>query len=184
MTEREKMLAGGMYDPMDPDLISARKRARDLLFRYNGLPPSDEDGQKVLLRDLLGSCGNGVFIEAPFHCDYGTNIHVGDRFFANFDCVFLDVCEIRIGDDCMIAPKVGLYTATHPVDPILRSSGRECGKPITIGNRVWIGGGASLLPGITIGNDVVIGAGSVVTQDFPDRVVIAGNPAKILHRLP
>lgn len=183
MKEREKMLAGEMYDPMDAELVSARKRARDLLFRYNGLPPSEEEGRSVVLRELLGGGGKSVFIEPPFHCDYGTNIHVGERFYANFDCVFLDVCEIRIGDDCMIALKVGIYTATHPIDPVLRTSGRECGKPISIGNRVWIGAGSTLLPGITIGNDVVVGAGSVVTRSFPDRVVIAGNPAKIIRHL-
>ncbi len=183
-TEREKMLAGEMYDPMDPELVFARKRTRDLVFRYNGLQPSEEEGRRALLREMLGSGGNSVFIEPPFHCDYGANIHLGDRVFANFDCVFLDVCEIHIGDDCMIAPKVGIYTATHPVDPVLRTSGRECGKPISIGNRVWIGAGSMLLPGITIGNDVVIGAGSVVTKSVPDRVVVAGNPARIIRRLP
>lgn len=183
MTEKEKMLAGEMYDPADSNLVLARKRARDLVFRYNGISPSEDENRKTALRELLGSCGEEASIEPPFHCDYGFNIHVGNHFFANFDCVFLDVSEIRIGDDCMIAPKVGIYTATHPVESSLRISGREYGKPVTIGNRVWIGAGAILLPGVTIGDDAVVAAGAVVTKDIPGRVVAAGNPARILRHI-
>lgn len=122
-------------------------------------------------------------MEPNIRFDYGYNTYVGENFYANFDCTILDVCEVRIGDNCMLAPGVHIYTATHPIDPVERNSGQEFGKPVTIGNNVWIGGGAIINPGVTIGDDVVIASGAVVTKDVPDRVVVGGNPAKIIKRL-
>ncbi len=129
---------------------------------------------------MFGSTGESIYLEPNLRCDYGYNIHVGENFYANFDCVFLDVCEIRIGDNCFIAPGVHIYTATHPLDPNERSSGVEYGKPVKIGNNVWIGGRAVINPGVTIGDNVVIASGAVVTKDVPDNVVVGGNPAKII----
>lgn len=124
-----------------------------------------------------------AYIEPTFRCDYGYNIFLGNNFFANFDCVMLDVCPIRIGDNCMLAPGVHIYTATHPIDPVARNSGAELGKPVTIGNNVWIGGRAVINPGVTIGDNVVVASGAVVTKDVPDNVVVGGNPARIIKKL-
>jgi len=182
-TEKEKMLAGEMYLSMDPQLVEDRRRCRELTDHFNN-SPLDLDLRRGILHELLGSCDDRVFIEPTFKCDYGYNIHVGKRFYANYDCIILDVCEVRIGDDCMLAPRVGIYTATHPLDPLARTSGAELGKKIVIGNRVWIGGNAVIVPGVRIGNDVVVAAGAVVTKDVPNRAVVAGNPAKIIKMIP
>ncbi|PYZ95115.1 acetyltransferase [Salipaludibacillus keqinensis] len=180
MTEKEKMLQGSLYKPADPQLLKERENAREMMKWLNELAVTDYTGKESLLRKLFGSAGKNVFLEPPFFCDYGSNIHVGDDFFANFNCTFLDVCSITIGDRCMIAPQVQIYTATHPLDPTERSSGKEFGKPVVIGHDVWIGGGAIINPGVTIGNNAVIGSGSVVTKDVPDYAVVGGNPARIL----
>jgi len=182
-TEKEKMLAGEMYVANDPQLVQERLNARRLTRLYNQTLETDLEGRKAILRELLGSMGGDIYIEPPFRCDYGYNIHVGENFYANFDCVFLDVCEIRIGDNCMIAPGVHIYTATHPLDPTARNSGREFGKPVRIGHNVWIGGLAVINPGVTIGNNVVIASGAVVTKDVPDNVVVGGNPARVIKEI-
>lgn len=136
-----------------------------------------------LLKELFGSTGETIYIEPSFRCNYGYNIHVGENFYANFNCVILDVCEISIGDNCFIAPGVHIYTATHPLNAKERISGLEYGKPVTIGNNVWIGGGSIINPGVQVGDNVVIGSGSVVTKDVPDNVVIGGNPARIIKEI-
>lgn len=182
-TEKDKMLCGELYDAANPQLLQERLNARRLTRLYNQTIETDEEKRTALLKELFGSTGKNINIEPTFRCDYGYNIHVGENFYANFDCVFLDVCEIRIGDNCFIAPGVHIYTATHPLDPIERISGKEFGKPVTIGHNVWIGGRAVINPGIIIGNNVVIASGAVVTKDVPDNVVVGGNPAKIIKSI-
>jgi maltose O-acetyltransferase len=177
-SEREKMIAGELYRASDPELAAARLRAQELLVRYNASVPADARARESLLRELFGAVGDAPTVMPRFSCDYGFNIRAGRNLFVNFDCVFLDVAPITIGDDVQIAPVVQLLTATHPLDPAVRRSGLEGGKPIRIGNNVWIGGGAIVLPGVTVGDDAVIGAGSVVTRDVPAGVVVVGNPAR------
>lgn len=179
-TEKEKMLSGELYIAADPQLVNERLNARRLTRLFNQSLETEESLRIDLLRQLLGSCGKNLYIELSFRCDYGYNIHVGENFYANFDCVFLDVCEIRIGDNCFMGPGVHLYTATHPIDPIERTSGAEYGIPISIGHNVWIGGRAILNPGVSIGDNVVIASGAVVTKSVPANVVVGGNPAKII----
>ena len=158
-------------------------KAKDLCWEYNTIKPSDEEKKKEILQELLGTYHPLAFIEQTFRCDYGYNIHVGENFFANYDCVILDVCKVTIGDNCMLAPRVCIYTATHPLDATTRISGLEYGKEVKIGDNVWIGGSAVIVPGVTIGNNVVVAAGAVVTKDVPDNVVVGGNPAKIIKEL-
>jgi maltose O-acetyltransferase len=181
--EYQRMIAGELYAPGDPELVAARARARSLEFRFNHTPPERADERDRILRELLGTVGESVEIEPTLHCDYGVNIHLGDHFYANANCVLLDVAEIRIGDQVMLAPGVQLLTATHPVDPVERTSGRELGFPITVGNRVWLGGGVIVGPGVTIGDDVVVGSGAVVVKDLPAGVVAVGNPARVVREL-
>jgi maltose O-acetyltransferase len=181
--EYQRMISGQMYLSSDPELVAARARARSLEFRFNHTPPEQADERRRILRELLGSTGDAFEIEPTLHVDYGMHIHIGEGFYANANCVMLDVAEIRIGDDTMLAPGVQLLTATHPVDAQQRVSGRELGFPISIGSRVWLGGGAIVCPGVTIGDDVVVGSGAVVVKDLPDRVVAVGNPARIVRQL-
>lgn len=178
-SEKEKMLAGEIYFADDPELLRERIRARRLTRLFNDSRENELPQRSSLLDQLLGSHGGGLSIEPPLYCDYGYNIHVGERFYANFGCVILDVCEVRIGDDCLLAPGVHIYTASHPVDPKLRAAKQEFGRPVAIGNNVWIGGNAIILPGVVIGNNVVVAAGSVVTKNIPDNALVAGNPAVI-----
>ena len=177
------MVSGKPYLSNDPELVAARARARSLEFRFNHTPPEESATRSQLLRELFGSTGESLEIEPNLHVDYGFNIHLGERFYANANCVLLDVAEIRIGEDTMLAPGVQLLTATHPVDAEERISGRELGFPITIGDRVWLGGGVIVGPGVTIGDDVVVGSGTVVIKDLPDRVVAVGNPARVVREL-
>ena len=179
-SEKEKMLHGELYNPADPELIKKKLNARRLTRLYNETVETDEDKRAELLKELFGSTGKTLFIEPTLRCDYGSNIHVGENFYANFDCVFLDACEIRIGDNCFIAPGVHIYTATHPLNAEERISGVEYGKPVNIGDNVWIGGMSVINPGVTIGNKAVIASGSVVTKNVPANVVVGGNPAKII----
>lgn len=181
-TEKQKMLRGELYNCLDEQLMQERLRARELVTQYNQQTLGSA-GANETLQELLGSSGKDVFIETPFRCDYGYNIHVGDGVFMNFNCVLLDVCEIRIGARTLFGPGVQLYAATHPLDVATRRSGLENGKPITIGEDVWLGGGAIVLPGVTIGDGSVIGAGSVVTKDVPPMCVYAGNPAKFIKKV-
>ncbi|MBB6175631.1 maltose O-acetyltransferase [Anoxybacillus tengchongensis] len=182
-SEKEKMVSGQLYRATDPELVKEREHARKLTRLLNETLETEHERRVALLKELFGSTGEHVYIEPPFYCDYGYNIHVGENFFANFNCVFLDVCEIRIGNNCLIGPGVHIYTATHPIDPTERASGLEYGKPVIIGDHVWIGGRAIINPGVNIGNNVVIASGAVVTKDVPNNVVVAGNPAKIIKQL-
>eukprot|EP01119_Soliformovum_irregulare_P006584 TRINITY_DN1879_c0_g1_i1.p1 TRINITY_DN1879_c0_g1~~TRINITY_DN1879_c0_g1_i1.p1 ORF type:complete len:216 (+),score=40.18 TRINITY_DN1879_c0_g1_i1:48-650(+) len=177
-------MAGEMYFSGDPQLVAERKQCRRLMRRFNqDAEDANDDDREKLMKDLIPNCGSYNFIEPPFACDYGFNIHMGDRVFINFNCVILDVNKVEIGHDTMFAPNVQIYTATHPVDCVLRDTGRELGFPIKIGNHCWLGGGCIILPGVTLGDNVTVGAGAVVTKSFPSNVVIAGNPAKVIKQL-
>ena len=180
MTEKEKMLAGEMYMPYDPQLVEERNHAREVTFQFNHSDSPDRCG---LLRKLFGRTGEKVHVSPVFWCDYGSNIYVGENFYMNNNCIILDVCEVHIGDNCLIGPMVGIYTATHPLDAIQRREAKEYALPITVGNDVWIGGGVTVLPGVTIGSNCVIGAGSVVVHDIPDNSVAVGNPCKVIKTL-
>jgi maltose O-acetyltransferase len=184
MTEREKMLGGEMYDPSDAELTALRNKARSLCDEYNLTPVARGEKRTEILKKLFGGIGGNIKIEPSFHCDYGCNIYVGKEFYANFNCVILDVARVDIGDNCMLAPNVGIYTATHPVDPFLRNGGREYAKPIKIGNNCWLGAGCIINPGVTLGNNVVIASGAVVTKSFPDNVVAGGVPARVIGDIP
>ena len=183
MTEKEKMLRGMLYDANDSALCADRVRAKELCHAYNQLRPSDAAGMRELLRQLLGKTGETFCVTAPFWCDYGCNIRVGRRFFANFNFTVLDEAPVTVGDDCFIGPNVSIYTACHSTNPEERNSRREWAKPVTIGDNVWIGGSVTILPGVTIGSNVTIGAGSVVVKDIPDGCVAVGNPCRVLKML-
>ena len=181
-TETEKMLAGELYDPLDPDLVAAREQARDLCWDLNATRESETEKRRSILTQLFGRGGDSVWMQPPFFCDYGRNIQLGERVFFNFNCVVLDVCLVRIGDFTLFGPAVQIYTAKHPMNAELRRK-QEYGKPIEIGSDVWVGGGAMLCPGVTIGSKSVIGAGSVVTKDIPEGVVAVGNPCRVLREI-
>lgn len=183
MTEKEKMLRQMLYDAnYDAELVEERRQAKELCHDFNALRPSDEAGRQELLRRLLGKMGNACCIVAPFWCDYGYNIEVGDNFFANHNTVILDGGKVTFGNNVFVAPNCGFYTAGHPIDAKQRNAGLEYAYPITVGNDVWIGAGVQVLPGVNIGNNVVIGAGSVVTKDIPDNSVAVGNPCRVIRR--
>jgi maltose O-acetyltransferase len=181
-TEREKMLAGELYDPLDAELVAARDRARNLCQDLNAMREADQAERRRILRELLGAGGEDVWIQPPFFCDYGSNIWLGRKCYFNFNCVVLDVCAVRVGDHSLFGPGVQIYTATHPVEFELRRT-QEFGKPVTIGSDVWVGGGAIICPGVTIGSRTIIGAGSVVTRNMPDYVFAAGNPCRVIRTL-
>lgn len=182
-TEREKMIAGRLYDPGDPELVAERKRSQALMRDYNATVYGD-DTRGALLAALLGTLPDRIAIRAPFYVDYGWNIALGEGVFLNYGCVLLDVCPIRIGDGTQIGPMTQILTADHPRDGETRAAGLEFGRPVTIGRNVWIGGGAILLPGVTVGDDAVIGAGAVVTRDVAEGTTVAGNPARPLVSRP
>tara|TARA_Y100000780_G_scaffold228649_1_gene246686 strand:+ start:639 stop:1136 length:498 start_codon:yes stop_codon:yes gene_type:complete len=164
MSEKEKMLAGKLYDPSDEELLKLRLNARLLTEELNATSVEFHQKRVEIIRHLFGTTGDNIHIESYFNCDYGSNIHVGDNFYANFGCVILDVAEVKFGKNCLLAPQVGIYTATHPLDPIARNSGLELAKPIKIGDNCWIGGHAVINPGVTLGNNVVVASGTVVTK--------------------
>jgi maltose O-acetyltransferase len=180
MTEKEKMLAGELYNAVDEQLVLERINARKMTRLFN---ESTDKNRHDILKELFASTGERFYIEPNFRCDYGSNIYLEDNFYANFDCIILDVCKVTIGKNCMLGPRVSIYTATHPLDAKLRVSGAEYGKPVTIGDNVWIGGSAVINPGVTIGDNVVVASGAVVIKDVPDNVVVGGNPAKIIKEL-
>ena len=182
MSERQKMLAGEMYDPFDPELVAAREHARDLCHALNATREADYEERRRLLNVLFGKGGDSVWMQPPFFCDYGSNIELGTRVFFNFNCVVLDVCPVRIGHHTQFGPAVQIYTATHPLDADRRRR-EEFGKPIDIGSDAWVGGGAIILPGIRIGSRAVIGAGSVVTRNIPEGVLAAGNPCRVIREI-
>jgi len=181
-TERDKMLAGELYDALDPDLARDRDRARDLCQMLNATRESDREIRRRILLQLFGKGGDTVWMQPPFYCDYGSHIELGERVFFNFNCVLLDVCPIKIGDFTLFGPSVQILTPVHPLEAGLRRK-QEYGKPIEIGSDVWVGGGALILPGVRIGSKTVIGAGSVVTRDVPAGVFAAGNPCRVIREI-
>lgn len=183
MTEKEKMLSGKLYSAEDKELLALRRKARNLCYRFNQTNEDEKILRQEILQELLGAAGDNLNIHPTFHCDYGFPITVGKNFYANYDCIILDVAPVTIGDNVMFGPRVCIYSAAHPLDAVVRSSGVEFGKPVTIGNDVWVGGNTVINPGVTIGNNVVIGSGSVVTKSIPDGVVAAGNPCRIIRAI-
>ena len=180
-TEKEKMIAGEIYDPLDQQLVDDRLRTRLLIKELNDSREDQADERMRILKELIPQAGEGLWLQPPFYCDYGYNMVIGERVFFNFNCVVLDVAEVKIGSRTLFGPNVQIYTATHPIDPIERASGLEYAKPIAIGEDVWVGGSAVICPGVTIGDRSVIGAGSVVTRDIPDDVFAAGNPCRVVR---
>ena len=184
MTEKELMQSGLPYSAVDLQLLRELNATKDVIHRYNSLPPSNQEELRAILKDLLGHIGDdNICINQPFYCDYGKQISVGMRFFANFNFTVLDEAPVTIGDDCFIGPNVSIYTACHSTDPEERNRRREWAEPVKIGNSVWIGGSVTILPGVTIGDNTTIGAGSVVTRDIPADVVAAGNPCRVIRKL-
>jgi len=184
MTEKEKMLAGLLYDAnYNENLIEERKNAKELCYDFNACRPRETTKQAEIIRKLFGKIGDKFEIISPFYCDYGYNIEIGENFFANHNLVILDCAKVIFGDNVFIAPNCGLYTAGHPLDVKRRNQGLEYAKPIVVKSNVWIGAGVSVLPGVTINEGTVIGAGSVVTKDIPSNVLAVGNPAKVVREI-
>lgn len=181
MTEKEKMLSGNLYMANDEELRRDNKKSRMLTRLFNNSTEEQIPYRKELLKELFEKTGENLYIEPPFRCDYGCHISVGNNFYANYDCIIVDVCKVEIGENVLFGPRVGIYTAGHPIDAEIRDTGLEFGKPVKIGNSVWVGGSTVINPGVTIGNNVVIGSGSVVTKDIPDNVVAVGNPCRVLR---
>ena len=181
-TEKEKMIAGDLYLASDPQLLKERRNAKRLLRALNITEYLTTKTSKLILKELIPNAGKNLYIEPPFHCDYGYNIYCGDHVYFNVNCVVLDTMPIKIGSHVLFGPAVQLYAASHPLNSELRKT-VEFSKPITIGDHCWIGGGSIILPGVTIGNNCVIGAGSVVTKNIPNNSLAVGNPAKIIKSL-
>jgi maltose O-acetyltransferase len=182
-TEKEKMLAGELYDPLDQQLAEERTRCRLLIKALNDTREDEVEERTRILKELIPRTAEGLWLQPPFYCDYGTNMVIGEKVFFNFNCVVLDVMQVKIGSRTLFAPNVQIYTATHTVDHRERASGLEYARPVTIGEDVWVGGSAVICPGVTIGDRSVIGAGSVVTKDIPSDVFAAGNPCRVIRAL-
>ena len=180
-SEREKMLAGELYRPGAPEIQADQVETKAWLVRYNASLGLSAEARRILLAERLGEVGERVVVRPPFHCDYGFNIRLAADVFLNFNCVILDVVEVAIGEGTQIGPAVQIYAADHPRDRAQRREGLELGRPVRIGRRVWIGGGAVILPGVAVGDDAIVGAGSVVTRDVPAMATVAGNPARIVR---
>lgn len=183
MTEKEKMLVGKLYLASDEELLAQRLKARRLARLYNTTIETEDAQRREILSQWFGVIGESISIEPPFQCDYGSNIFVGNNFYANFGCILLDCARIEIGDNVLLAPNVQIYTAHHPTDPKLRLSGKELASPITIGHNVWLGGGVIVCPNVRIGDNTTIGASSVVTKDIPANVIAVGNPCRVIRQL-
>jgi maltose O-acetyltransferase len=183
MTEKEKMLSGKLYILQGEELKGDMSKARNLIRLFNKTTEKEMDHRMTLLKELFEKIGEKIHIEPPFYCDYGCNISIGENFYANYDCIIIDVNKVKIGTNVFFGPRVCIYTAGHPIDADVRNLALEFGKPVVIGNSVWIGGNVVINPGVTIGNNVVIGSGSVVTKDIPDNVIAVGNPCKILRSI-
>ena len=183
MNQKERMLAGLPYKAWLDGLSQERLACQEKLGRFNALPPQAREEAAALLKELFGKTGESVHVVPPLYCDYGTNIQVGENFFANYQLTVLDCAPVTIGDNVQIAPNVSIYTAGHPLHPDSRNSGYEYALPITIGDNVWIGGNVVICPGVTIGDCAVIGAGSVVTRDVPPWTVAAGNPCRVIREI-
>ena len=183
-TEREKMLDGELYSPLDEELTRMHLKARKLVHRFNcEIVPSQVSQRVEIIQRLFGKIGDRFTVKPPFYCDYGVHISAGDNLYINYDCTILDCNRVRLGNNVLIAPKVQIYTASHPTDPKIRLTGKEYAAPVTIGDNVWLGGGVIVCPGVAIGDNVTIGAGSVVTKDIPNNVVAAGNPCRVIKQL-
>lgn len=182
-TEKEKMLSGELYNASDDALSKERLKARLLIKELNDSKENESSKRAEIIKRLIPESGDNLWLQPPFYCDYGTNIKIGDSVFFNFNCVVLDVAQVIIGHRTKFGPNVQIYTATHPIDYKERATGLESGKSITIGEDVWIGGGAIICPGVTIGDRTVIGSGSVVTKDIPSDMFAAGNPCKVIREL-
>ena len=180
-SEKEKMLGGEPYDPLDPQLVAERRRARLLFHALNETRDDQPEERARLIRELIPASGEGIWIEPPFYCDYGTNVTLGERVFFNFNCVVLDVAPVRVGSRTLFGPAVQIYAATHPLSAAERRAGLEAGRPVEVGEVVWVGGGAIICPGVRVGARTVIGAGSVVTRDIPAGVFAAGNPCRVIR---
>lgn len=181
-SEYEKMIHGEYYDSLSEETLVRVRRARvltDKMMEHK----YDEEEKSRIIKELFGSAGEKVAVNPPFTCDHGDHIHVGENFFANYDCTIMDACDVTIGKNCLLGPKVSIFSVGHPVDVSLRTQGLAIAKPVTIGDNVWIGGNSVICPGVTIGNNVVVAAGAVVTKDVPDSVLVGGNPAKIIKKL-
>lgn len=183
MNQKERMIAGLPYKAWLDRLSEERMENKLKIYEYNLLRPDEKKKMYELIKDILGKTVDSVFIEQPFHCDYGKNIEVGNNFYANYNCTILDVGKVIIGENVMFAPNVSIYTAGHPIHPKSRNSGYEYGIAVTIGDNVWVGGSVIINPGVKIGNNVVIGSGSVVTKDIPDNVIAVGNPCKVIREI-
>ena len=183
MTEKEKMLAGEIYDACNPELLNELNAVKVLCQQYNNLLPTDFAARNEMLQQMLGQADADTCINQPFYCDYGKQIRVGKRFFANFCLTVLDEALVTFGDDCFVGPNVSIYTACHSTNPMERNTRQEWAKPVTIGNNVWIGGSVTILAGVTIGDNCTIGAGSVVTRDIPANSVAVGNPARVVKQV-
>ncbi|MDD3303846.1 MAG: sugar O-acetyltransferase [Clostridia bacterium] len=184
MTEKEKMLAGQIYDAnYDIELCKEREKAKDMCYEYNNLLPSNKEKKESILKSLIGKIGEHFHIEPDFWCDYGYHIEIGENFYSNHHLVILDGAKVTFGHDVFIGPNCGFYTAGHPLEYKERNIGLEYAKPITVGNNVWLGGNVTVLPGVAIADGAVIGAGSVVTKDIPSNVVAAGNPCRVIKEI-
>ena len=182
-SNKELMLAGKLYMAGGEELSRNVKKSRMIIRLFNNTTEEQKDYRKELIRDLFESTGEDFYIEPPFRCDYGCNISIGENFYANYDCIILDVAKVKIGNNVFFAPRVNIFTAGHPIDPDVRNTLLEFGTPVTIGDNVWVGGNTVINPGVTIGNNVVIGSGSVVTKDIPDNVIAVGNPCRVLRKI-
>ena len=182
-SEKEKMISGEFYMPWKEDLPKERMHAKEVVFEYNNLNPKEKDKRKELLRELFSNSPKEFLIEPPFRCDYGYNILWGENSYANYNLTILDCAKVTIGENVLIGPNVGIFTASHPINPVDRKSGLESAQPITICDNVWIGGGSIINPGVTIGENSIIGSGSVVTKDIPKNVIAVGNPCKVIKEI-
>lgn len=183
MKEKDKMLEGKPYRAFGEELVAERQAAKELIFEFNALHPSKIEQRDKIIKRLFGKTGKNFIIEPPFRCDYGYNISIGENFYANYNCTIIDCATVTIGDNAFIAPNVSLFTAEHPIHPDIRNDQLEYAIPISIGNNVWLGGGAIVNPGVTIGDNTVIGSGSVVTKDIPASVIAVGNPCRVKRKI-
>lgn len=182
-SEKEKMLSGDLYTANDSELRKDFFRAKELVRTYNQTTEYQDKQRLEIIQKLFKKSGQGVHLEPPFYTDYGCNTEVGDNFYTNYECIILDIANVKIGNNVLFGPRVGLYTAGHPIDAVVRNEALEYGKPITIGDNVWVGGNVVVNPGVTIGNNVVIGSGAIVTKDIPDNVIAVGNPCRVLRKI-
>jgi maltose O-acetyltransferase len=182
-SEKEKMLGGALYNPLDPQLVTERRRVRLLFKAFNDTSDVQRAERLRLLQEIIPKAGKGAWIEPPFYCDYGSNITLGENVYFNFNCVILDIAPVTIGSNVLFAPGVQIYAATHPLNAAQRRTGLEFGKPVSIGDDVWVGGGVIICPGVSIGDRTVIGAGSVVTKNIPEGVLAVGNPCRVIREI-